>query len=268
MNYVQLVVPLFRRSLLVLLSFCLGATVLQAQSTGTIEGRVSNPATGAYLENARITIEGTSIEAFTDSDGFYRLNRVPAGSARVRAFYTGLLLQAGEVVVAAVHVSRHDVQLASAETSSIDDTINIDEFVVATSREMSGTALAINEQRFAPNIKNVVSTDESGNVAEGNMGEFLKFLPGLAIDYNSGFASTVQIAGAPADYVPVTLDGFDVASSGSSGGSTSRAVDLTLISVSNISRVEVAYTPTPDSKGSALAGSVNFVPRSSFERVR
>ena len=64
------------------------------------------------------------------------------------------------------------------------------------------------------------------------------------------------------------IDGFDVASSGSSGGSTARSVDLTLVSVVNVSRVEVSYTPTPDSRGSALAGSVNFVPRSSFERVR
>ena len=241
-----------------------------AQGTGTIEGRISSAVNGAYLETAQVTIEGTTLEAFTDSDGNYRLNRVPAGTVKLKAFFTGLLPQTKDVVVTAGQTVRHDVQLASFQKAPADTgaVVQLDEFVVATSREMSGTAYAINEQRFAPNIKNVVSTDEFGNVAEGNMGEFLKFLPGLQINYDSGFASTVSIAGAPSDNVPITLDGFDVASSGSAGGSTSRAVDLTLVSVSNVSRVEVAYSPTPESKGSALAGSVNFVPRSSFERAR
>jgi TonB-dependent receptor len=245
------------------------ASILLAQGTGTIEGRISSAVNGAYLETAQVTVEGTALEAFTDSDGNFRLNRVPAGTARVKAFFTGLLPQTKDVVVTAGQTVRHDVQLASFQKAPADTEgiVHLDEFVVATSREMSATAYAINEQRFAPNIKNVVSTDEFGNVAEGNMGEFLKFLPGLQINYDSGMANTVSIAGAPADNVPVTLDGFDIASSGSAGGSVARSVDLTLVSVSNISRVEVAYTPTPDSRGSALAGSVNFVPRSSFERV-
>ena len=45
----------------------------------TIEGRVSNARTGEYLENARITVEGTTLEAFTDRSGAYRLINVPPG---------------------------------------------------------------------------------------------------------------------------------------------------------------------------------------------
>ena len=40
------------------------------------------------------------------------------------------------------------------------------------------------------------------------------------------------------------------------------------LSVNNIARFEVIYTPTPESPGSALAGSINMVPRSAFERSR
>jgi len=53
---------------------------------------------------------------------------------------------------------------------------------------MDGAAIAINEQRFAANIINVVSADEFGFVAEGNVGDFLKLLPGVTIDYGGGDA--------------------------------------------------------------------------------
>jgi hypothetical protein len=45
-------------------------------------------------------------------------------------------------------------------------------------------------------------------------------------------------------------------------------VSLESISLNNISRVEVISTPTPESPGAALAGSVNFVPRTAFERSK
>jgi hypothetical protein len=41
-----------------------------------------------------------------------------------------------------------------------------------------------------------------------------------------------------------------------------------MASINNIARMEVLHSPTPESQGAALAGSVNMVPRSSFERAR
>ncbi|MBL9202726.1 MAG: carboxypeptidase regulatory-like domain-containing protein, partial [Opitutaceae bacterium] len=91
-----------------LLSFWLPLLVLlaaaaraQPTATGTLEGRVSNPSTGENLELARITVEGTGLEAFTDADGQYRLAGVPAGAVRVRAFRTGVVAQTLAATVAA-----------------------------------------------------------------------------------------------------------------------------------------------------------------------
>jgi iron complex outermembrane receptor protein len=91
---------------------------------------------------------------------------------------------------------------------------------------MDASALAINEQRFASNIKNVLSTEEFGHVAEGNVAEFLKFLPGITIDYTGGNARDISINGVPAANVPVTLDGFSVASAGVGDTNTGRAVAI------------------------------------------
>lgn len=236
-----------------------------------ITGRITNPVTGSVLERARVTVEGTTFETFTDADGFYRLANLPVGPIRLRAFFTGFPDATATVTVRAGQSTQHDFELSPVTSTrgTADSTVKLDEFVVAASREMSASALAINEQRFAPNMKNVVATDEFGDIAEGNVAEFLKFLPGVNIDYAGGNARDVSIDGVPGDYVPVTIDGFSLASAvGGGAGGTNRSVGLDQVSINNLSRVEVNFSPTPDSPGNALAGSVNMVPRSSFERAK
>ncbi len=248
-----------------LAAFLTSPLAAQTAALGTIEGKVVNARNGEYLENARVSVEGTLLETFTDFEGSYRLANVPAGSARVRAFFTGMTPQTVEVNVTAGQPATRDITL-SPVSSDRDGTVKLSQFVVAESREMNGAALAINEQRFAPNTKTVVSTDEFGSIAESNVGEFLKFMPGLTINFNAGNPREVSIAGVPTDNVPITIDGFNVASTGS--GATGRAVALDFLGINNASRVEVNYSPTPESQGMALAGSVNVVPRSSFGFAR
>ena len=50
-----------------------------AAETAALTGRVLNATTGQYLNNARISVRGTDLVAFTDQTGTYRLPRVPAG---------------------------------------------------------------------------------------------------------------------------------------------------------------------------------------------
>jgi TonB-dependent receptor len=238
-----------------------------AVSYGEIEGRVFNPLTSTVAERARVSVEGTSLVTFTDADGNYRLSQLPAGPVQLRVFFTGFTAQTRTVTVRAGETVQLDVTLAGAKTdagTADDKTVKLDQFVVAASREMSGAAVAINEQRFAPNVKNVVSTDEFGAVAEGNVAEFLRYLPGITVDLSGGDARTVSVDGAPAANTPVTLSGLNL----SSPTGTGRAVEVGFFNLNNISRIEVSYSPTPDSPGSALAGSVNMVPRSSFERSK
>jgi iron complex outermembrane recepter protein len=228
-------------------------------SSGTVEGRIINTRTGEYVERARVTIEGTGLETFSDSSGQYRITGVPAGTVTGRAFFTGLDQHVETITVAPGATVQRNFSLGS-------NIVKLSEFLVSSSKEMEGAAIAINEQRFASNIVNVVSADEFGSVLESNPGDFLKYLPGITIDFIGGAARSISMGGVPPEYVPITVAGFDISSV--AGGGTARSVDFHTISMNNISRLEVVHSPTPESPGSALAGSVNMIPRSAFDRTR
>ena len=74
-------------------------------------------------------------------------------------FFTGLDPQEISLTVVAGRDLERDVSLTNAARYGSDGTVKLDSFVVATSRETDGESIAINEQRFAPNIKNVIAAD-------------------------------------------------------------------------------------------------------------
>ncbi|MFM9081219.1 MAG: carboxypeptidase-like regulatory domain-containing protein, partial [Opitutaceae bacterium] len=80
--------------------------------TGSLAGRVSYAASGEYLELARVTLDGTARETFTDSAGSYTFTDIPAGAVRVRVFYTGLPAESAAVTVNAGETTRRDFALA------------------------------------------------------------------------------------------------------------------------------------------------------------
>ena len=235
--------------------------------TGAIVGRVFNTRSGGYLEKARIRIEGSDLETLTDNFGQYFFPRVPVGQVRVRAFFTGLDDEATVVDIREGQTTEKNFNLGGGGATAEGEPISLSKFVVSSTKDMEGAAIAINEQRFAANIKNVVSANEFGPVSDHGVGEILKFVPGIAIEYNAGNPRGVGLNGVPSDYVPMTVNGFTLASA-QNNRPVQRTVDLLLISTNNLSRIEVIYSPTPESPGMALGGSINMVVRNAFERSK
>jgi len=243
------------------------AAPLRAQ-TGAIEGRVLNVATGDYLNNVRVTVDGTSLEGQTDATGSYRIGSVPSGKVALHVTYTGLDGQQAVLDVAPGATVRHNFELTSKARYGAElETVKMDQFTVAVTREMEAGAIAINEQRYAPNIKTVVAADAFGDLTEGNVGEFLKFLPGVMTNMNSvGDANNISLRGFPGAATPVTVDGNRMASAASSG--SSRIFELEQVSMSNVARIEVVKSPIPSMSADSLGGTVNLISKSAFERSR
>jgi iron complex outermembrane recepter protein len=242
--------------------------VAATRATGAITGRVQNVATGQYLNNARIAVRGTDLVAFTDETGTYRLREVPAGTVTLEVFYTGLDLQSVALDIPPGQTVSRDVDLTSVARYGSDSVVKLDAFTVSSSRETDAAAIAINEQRFAPNIKNVVAADSLGDVMDGNIGEFMKFIPGVIpeYDYEDGTTvSSVSIRGFSPHMVNVSTDGAQIANTSNAMGD-SRSFAFNQASINNISRIEVTKVPTPSNRADALSGSVNMISKSAFER--
>ena len=243
-------------------------SLLVAQkNTGEITGRVQNESTGQYLNNVRVTVQGTNLAAFTDHTGTFRLSGVPAGAAMLEAFYSGLDPFSAPVNVPADQSVQRDLNLTNKSLyGDRPGVVKLDAFVLTSSKLTEGESLATNEQRFAANIKNVIATDAYGDVIEGNVAEFMKNLPGITIEYSDVMPLAVSVRGFDPNQTNVTSDGATLANASRNGNT--RQFDFMQVSINNISRIEVTKVPTPANPASGISGSVNMVSKSAFERSR
>jgi TonB-dependent receptor len=260
--------PLLAASLLTVPAALTSVALAQAGS-GTVEGRVQSATSGNYLNNARVRVVGTNLETFTNAFGEYRLAGLPAGTATLEVFYTGLATRRVEVTVPAAGSVQRDLELRDLGSKE-GDTVVMSAFLVASQRETDAAAIAIHEQRFAPNKKDVIATDAFGDINQGNIGEFVKFIPGISLDVKDGNnPSGIMVRGFDPNYTIVTMDGGQLASTVIANTQTSsRQFVLEQANINNLSRIEVTKLPTPDMSANLLGGAVNFVSRSAFERPR
>lgn len=123
-----------------------GAMPGQATSSGSIEGRVMNAGSGDALNNARITVPGTSLETRTNELGEYKLANLPSGPVTVSVTYLGFTRQSASVAVSPGAVVTRDFALnlegSDARTPEI---VKLDAFRVEE-RQLSGQAVALQEQ--------------------------------------------------------------------------------------------------------------------------
>jgi iron complex outermembrane receptor protein len=248
----------------------------QEVATGVVRGRVQNATNGAALENVNIQVSGTNQTVKTNGYGEYVLRGVPAGEVVLRATYVGEPEQTATVsVTAGVEVSRDFTFRESANTKRLEDgTIMLDPFTVSAERFANARAIAIAEERNSVNIKNVVAIDQFGDVPSGNVGEFVKFLPGIQVEYgaggtgnNQGFsestANGVSVRGFGPEDTTIMIDGLPVASA--VPGSLTNQTGLDQLSINNASRIELIKVATPDMPANSAGGQINLITRSAFE---
>ncbi len=240
------------------------ASAVHAQSgTGTVTGRVLNQGTQEYLRNAVVTVVGTGLSTTAGDGGNFQLLDVPAGPQTLRFTYVGLAAKDQTVNVTPGRAVSVDVALG--DDSAV---VKLESFVVKTERE--GNAKAIMEQKNSIEAKRVLATDTFGSISEGNVAEFVKYLPGVMVDYVEADARSVSLGGLDPKYTSITLDGAPIASSGmaaASGTGANRAFEFEQISIASIETVELSRTPQPENPGSAMAGGLNLRSRSAFDRA-
>lgn len=230
-----------------------GALFAQS-STGVVAGRVYDDASGRSLQGAVVTIRGTNLSDYTDQDGRFSIAAVRSGPATLNVEYVGLDPLAREVAVPAGGTVTVNAGLKST-------VLQLATFEVKEAAR--GQALAINQQKTAAGIVNIVSEEIFGNMIGGNPGYALQRLPGISVDEDQdGSPSEVNLRGVPGELNSFQIDGVRLPNSGGTG----RAADMKQLVADGITNIEVIKAVTPDRDGDAIGGIINVVSRNAFQR--
>lgn len=218
----------------------------QAQVRRSIQGQVFN-AEMRPLPGASVSVQGASITVATDLNGRFVLNNVPTGERTLVFNYMGY-----ETLERPVQVANENVLLGNVVL-----TLNAEKLgVVEITAVMEGQQKALNQQRMADNIKQVISADVMGRYPDLNVAESLQRLPGVTIGRNSsGEGAKVQLRGTPGNFTNININGEQMMGSDENGA---RNPSLDVIPVNVLSSMEVIKTLTPDLDGDAIAGTINM----------
>ena len=239
-----------------------------APAHGTISGQVFNPGTGVYVRDAVVQLAGSDQAVTTETEGRYRLADVPSGVAIVTVTFPGYPPASATVNVTSGQTVVLNLDLAApfGRSSDVGAIVKLEEFVVSSERE--GNAKAIMQQRNSMNITSSVATDVFGELAEGNIGEFLKNMPGVDVALVDGGIRNIRLRGLGAEYTGVTLDGVSVAAADANTGSSgdARAMSFEQVSLTSIDSIEISKTVSADVDANAPAGTINLKTKRAFDR--
>jgi TonB-dependent receptor len=224
------------------------ATTVQADQSRSISGRVTDSVSGIPLPGATVQILSTTKGANTRNDGSFTLLGVPSGMLRLRISCMGYA--ADTVAVDEASAGRF-VNVALSPKS-----VTMDQVVVAGEIGM-GQARALSQQRAGGNITNIVSADQIGRFPDQNIGDAMKRIPGIAVQYDQGEARFGLIRGTPGQFNSVMINGERIPSA----EAENRQVQLDLVPADMVRAIEVNKTLTPDMDADAIGGAVNLVTR-------
>ncbi|MBM3852337.1 MAG: TonB-dependent receptor [Verrucomicrobia bacterium] len=237
-----------------------------APAGGTITGRVFNAATKEYVRNAEVRVAGTALVTWSEDGGAYRVAGVPAGQAHLVVSYAGMEPVQTVVALAAGQSVTHDVELRATSFGgpvAPGEVVQLDKFEISEAR--SGQAKALMERRAASNAVNVVASDNYGELTMGDVGEFMKSMPGLSLDYVEVDTSAVRIGGLEPKYSTFTTDGARMAT-GTSNNNTGRQNSFEQMSITGIEAIEFNNTLTARMDADSPGGTINLRSKYAFQR--
>ena len=228
----------------------------QSLYSGMIIGRVLDE-NGLALPGASIMLTNLpNVGTSSDGSGDFTLIDVPAGEHVIRISYIGFNTVEQKVAVEAGVFTPLVLNLQSGVT--------VGEEVVILGDRLMGQAKALNQQYSNNNITNIVAADQIGRFPDSNIGDAMKRIPGITMQYDQGEARFGIIRGTAPALNSYMINGERVPSA---EGAT-RSVQLDLIPADMVQTIEVNKAITPDMDADAIGGSVNLVTRSAPSGLR
>lgn len=193
---------------------------------------------------ASVRVSGMNVGTTSDVDGYYTLRGLSEGSHTVDVSYIGFKPQSQSIEVKANAVLVLNFTLQAG--------IDIEEIVV-TSR-LTGESKALNSQKNNVNITNVIAAEQIERFPDANIGDGLKRMTGINVQYDQGEARFGNIRGTSPNHSSFTINGERVPSA----EAEVRSVQLDLIPADMIQSIQLNKALTPDMDADAIGGSINL----------
>ncbi len=213
-------------------------------SLGVMRGRVVDTQ-NQVLPGATVMIESLHTGVVSDVNGYYTLANLKPGTYKVKVTYVGYEPKTITLTVSPDKTEVHDFILS--------DGIELQN--VEVKGAFHGQRRAINQQKNNFNLTNVVSADQIGKFPDSNIGDALKRINGINVQYDQGEARFGQVRGTSPDLSSVSINGNRIPSA----ESDARNVQLDLIPADMIQTIEVNKVVTADMDGDAIGGAINLI---------
>ena len=222
-------------------------------SLGVIRGRIVD-SENQVLPGASVVIESLHTGAVSDVNGYYSLVNLKPGTYTVKVTYVGYEPKTAQLTI------------KPNKTAVLDFTLSdgVELKGVEVKGAFHGQSRAINQQKNNFNLTNVVSADQVGKFPDSNIGDALKRINGINVQYDQGEARFGQVRGTSPDLSSVSVNGNRLPSA----EGDARNVQLDLIPADMIQTIEVNKVVTADMDGDAIGGAINLVTKNTpYRRI-
>src|SRR5437588_2750986 len=230
----------------------LALTPIHAQERkGMLTGTVTDVSQGV-LPGARVEVEPKGVSVASNGQGQFTITDLAPGHYTVTVSYVGYKPFSSDVTINSGQIAHVDAVLQIASQTEV---------VTVRGDRQRGEVEALNIERTADNIVQVLPAEVITSLPNTNIADAVGRLPSVSLERDEGEGKYVQIRGTEPRLSNVTIDGVHVPSP-----EAVRNVKLDAIPADLIESVEINKTLSANQEGDAIGGSVNLVTKKATDQ--
>jgi len=231
-------------SLFIAIQLCCVLSLAQS-SPAVVNGQITDK-NGTALPGAVVEITETGQTAISDTQGRFQL-KVRQGQWILNVSALGF--------TEATYELEANEPLIFIPTIELEPQPETEMSIRVVGSLAEGQKRALDEQRIAPNIKNIIASDQMGQFPDKNAAEATQRIPGITIARDQGEGRYVQVRGTEARLNQTLLNGMVLPAP----EGDLRTVALDVVPIDLLEAIEVTKALTPSMDGDAIGGAVNLV---------
>jgi TonB-dependent receptor len=226
--------------------FCLAIGASGQDSQAVVIGHVTD-SSGAVVQRARVELQPGGAVATTDTSGDFTITGAIPGEYTLTISSVGFSIYSTRLAIKAGPAVRVDAVLELGTHN---------EAVTVQADRQGGEVEALDIERTADNIVQVLPADVITSLPNTNIADAVGRLPSVSLERDEGEGKYIQIRGTEPRLSNVTIDGIHVPSP-----EGIRNVKLDVIPAELVESVELNKTLSANQDADAIGGSVNLVTR-------